>query len=226
MERGRFGREDVPALSRALAETVARAADPVNDECKRLVTLLRERCPGVLPAAPLPSGQLGAEIPLDRENGGVVFRLVARQVSGLAESDRSAVVVWTQGDDELAVLVDEVSVTTAPGALAVEIPVRCDEVGATKVRVRFALGSDERPAGLVAATDDRPFGPPEVVDVWGEALTAFAWQIVLTTATKVADASGRDADGAGLVPAAVRATEGGIAVQTIARHGFDRKRLP
>ena len=90
-------------------------------------------------------------------------------------------------------------------------------------RVRFAVGSDALPAGLLASTDQRPFGPPEIVDVWGEALIAFAWQMVLTTMTKLADAAGRDVDGAGLIPASLRATDAGIAVLTMARHSFDRR---
>src|SRR5438105_8342738 len=176
----RVGQGQLPALTRALSETVAAgAADPASDECKRLLAVLRERCPGLLPTQPMTAGQVGPEIPPDSTAGAAVYRLVARQIGGLSTDppDQPGVLVWTQGDDELAVLVDEVRVTTADGAMAVDIPVRCDEVGQTTVRVRFALGSDKRPAGLVATTDQRPFGPAEIVDAWGEALTAFAWQI-------------------------------------------------
>ena len=174
---------------------------------------------------PLPAGQPGPEIPLDQETGRALYRLVARQVSGLPAQSTAdvSVVVWTQGDDELAVLIDEIAVTTAQGAVAIDIPVRCDQVGSAKVRVRFATGSDARPAGFVAATDARPVGPPVVVDLWGEALTAFAWHIVLTTSASLASASGRDADGAGLIPVGVRAGDSGIVVVTMARHTFDRK---
>jgi len=217
----------LPALTRALSDVVAAAApvDPGTEECRKLLVLLRERCPGLVPTAPLAPGQVGPEIPLDQQAGTALYRLVARQVSGLppAQPGEVGIVVWTQGDDELAVLVDQVGVTTAPGALAMDVPVRCDQVGQVSVRVRFALGSDALPAGLVCTTDERPFGPPAVVDVWGEALTAFAWQIVLATAAKLADATGRDVDGAGLIPVGLRAGEAGIAVLTMARHSFDRK---
>jgi len=216
---------ELPELTRALTETVGSSGDRVDQECKRLLALLRERCPGLLPAQPLPAGQVGPGIPLPPDAAPTLFRLVARQILTLPVQSGAAgaVVVWTQGDDELAVLVDEIGVQTADGAAAVAIPVRCDEVGQTIVRVRFAIGSGERPAGLLATSDDRPFGPPEVVDIWGEALTAFAWQILLTVATRLASATGRDVDGAGLVPAALHANESGFAVTTMARHAFDRR---
>jgi hypothetical protein len=173
----------------------------------------------------LSAGQVGPEVPLGRERGAALCRLVAREVAGLADEPGGdgGVVVWTQGDDELAVAVDEVGVATAEGAITVSVPVRCDEVGEVTVLVRFAVGSEARPGGMVASTDERPLGPHEVIDVWGEALTAFAWQLVLGTAARMADAAGRDADGAGLIPAALRAGEQGIAVLTMARHAFDRR---
>jgi hypothetical protein len=219
----RTGQRELPALTRALAEPVEAREDRAGAECKRLLALLRERCPDLLPSQ-LKAGEVGPEIPLDQEAVSRLYRLVGRQLLGLTgDGAADATVVWERGDNELAVLVDEIAVTSAPGALAVDIPVRCDQVGQAEVRVRFAVGSDERPAGLVAATDARPFGPAEVIDVWGEELTAFAWQIVLTATTKLADATGRDADGAGLIPAALQATEGGVAVLTMARQGFDRQ---
>ena len=50
-----------------------------------------------------------------QDTGSRLFRLVARQIAGLPAQagDGEAVVVWTQGDDELTVLVDEATVTTA-----------------------------------------------------------------------------------------------------------------
>jgi hypothetical protein len=155
------GPPGLPALTRAVSEAVlAGTLDPVDDECRRLVILVRERCPGLVPTAPLTAGQVGPEIPLDAKAGAVLYRLVAREVAGLPteQSSQDATVVWAQGDDELAVLVDRVSVTTAQGAVAVDVPVRCDQVGETSVRVRFALGSDARPAAVRAACGGRRVG--------------------------------------------------------------------
>jgi hypothetical protein len=226
MEPRRRRESDVPESAGPFSEAVAAARrDPVSAECRKLFDELRARCPDLFPDGRLAAGQVGPEVPIDRETGASVYRLVARQVAGLPTErfEVPGIVVWARGNDELVILVDDVRVTTAEGAMAVDVPVRCDEVGQATVRVRFAVGSDARPAGVMAATDERPFGPHEIIDVWGEALTAFAWQIVLTTATKLADATERDADGAGLIPAALRATQSGIAVLTMARHGFDRR---
>jgi hypothetical protein len=212
-------------LARALGEiSGANRPDPLDEESKRLLASLRERFPHLFPGRPFGPGESGPEIPLGGAAGAALYRLVAQRIVGLpsASPDAPQELVWTQGDDELVVDVGAVKVTTAPGAVAVDVPVRCDQVGSATVRVRFALGSDERPAGLIAATDERPFGPPEIVDVWGDALTAFAWQLVVTTAAHVAGATGQDGEGSGLIPVAIRSTEAGLVVQTMARHAFDR----
>ncbi|HEX3609321.1 MAG TPA: hypothetical protein VHU14_06605 [Solirubrobacterales bacterium] len=225
MAAGREPPGDLPALAGGIVEAVEAArSDAVSAECEKLLATLRARCPDLILDRRLSAGQVGPEVPLDEERGPSLYRLVARQVAGLPTEGAKdpGVVVWARGDDELAVLVDEVKVTTAEGAIEIAIPVRCDQVGGATVRVRFAVGSEARPGGMVASTDQRPLGPHEVVDVWGEALTAFAWQIVLSTAARLADATGRDADGAGLIPAALQASARGIAVLTMARHSFDR----
>jgi hypothetical protein len=223
--------QGVPSLTRLLGSLAA--ADPISAECQKLLATVKDRCPGVLSPDPLPAGELGPEIPLPPDKAEELYRLVARRVTGLPDppSDPASppvpgIIVWTQGDNELAVVVDKISLRPADGVVAVDIPVRCDEVGDATVRVRFAVGSKDRPAGMLATTDERPFGPPLVIDVWGEALTAFAWQTLLQTMTRLADATGRDVDGAGLVPVALAAAPDGLALLTMARHTFDRRTTP
>jgi hypothetical protein len=75
---------------------------------------------------------------------------------------------------------------------------------------------------MLVATEERPRGPAVIVDAWGDALVAFAWDVLLTVATAVADASGSDKDGAGLIPAALTASPEGLRILTMSRHGFDR----
>jgi hypothetical protein len=189
--------------------------DAVNAACRKLLEELRRRCPGVLPREPLEAGQIGPQIPLDRRSVEELVRLAARDGGG-------DTLLWVDGDSQLLVRASAVEVQVGTGLMLVRIPVACEETGAVVVQVAFAVGTEAAPAGLVATTETRPRGPAVVVDVWGDALTAFAWQAVLRVTTAVAAEGGTDRDGAGLIPVALTASESGIQLLTLARHGFDR----
>jgi hypothetical protein len=200
----------------------------VDEECKRLLALIKKRCPGLLPDyeadKPLPAGALGPELPLNADETVQACRAVGRLVAGLPTVDRDdpGIVVWSLGEDELAVFVAQIEVETQDGAIAVVIPVACDQTGPQKVVVRFAVGSAKRPAGMLAATDHRPFGPAGIVDVWGDALVSFAWQVVTGVSARLANAANRDEDGLGLIPVGLAASRTGLSIATMARHQFDR----
>lgn len=200
----------------------------VDEVCRRLLALIKKRCPDLFPCGetdePLPAGKLGPELPLNPDEAVRAYRLVGRLVAGLpaTDSDDPGVVVWSLGGDELAVFVARIDVETQDGAIGVVIPVTCDQTGEQKVVVRFAVGSAKRPAGMLAATDHRPFGPPEIVDVWGDALVSFAWQIVTGVSARLAGTVNRDEDGLGLIPVGLAASSDGLSIATMARHQFDR----
>jgi hypothetical protein len=63
-----------------------------------------------------------------------------------------------------------------------------------------------------------------IVDIWSEALIAFAWRLMLTVAARIAAQSGVDQDGTGLVPIALTANKESLALLPMARHTFDRVR--
>ena len=130
--------------------------------------------------------------------------------------------MWEDGDDQLLVHVGKVIVSVRRGLVLVSIPVACDQTGSATIQVPFAIGDEERPAGLLVATGTRPVGPAAVVDVWGEALTAFAWQTLLKVLTRLSFQAGTDQDGTGLIPVAIEASENSLNVRTLARHAFDR----
>ena len=200
----------------------------VDEECRRLLALIKKRCPDLFPGGeagkPLPPGALGPELPLTVDETVQAYRLVGRLVAGLptGNSDDPGVVVWRLGEDELAVFVAQIDVQTQDGAIGVVIPVACDQTGEQNMVVRFAVGSAERPAGMLAATDHRPFGPAEIVDVWGDALVSFAWQVVVGVSARLANATNRDEDGLGLIPVGLAAGPNGLSIATMARHQFDR----
>jgi hypothetical protein len=173
----------------------------------------------------LPPGEVAEPVTIEAGLVQQLARLAALGAAGIdgPEGQPTAPgVVWVDGDRELFVLVTEVQVALAPGVVAVTIPVQCDQTGPTQVHVSFAVGTSKRPLGMVAASEQRPRGPRAVVDVWGDALLAFAWQVVLDVAAGTAAHAGQDTAGAFLLPAALASTRNGLTVLPQARHGFDR----
>jgi hypothetical protein len=146
-----------------------------------------------------------------------LLRAVARLVADLPPgSDQD--VVWTAGTDELLVHTGDLGLELTPGVVTIGIPVGCDQVRATQtVQVPLAVGTTSRPRGLVMATYAVPAGPPAITDVWADALTAFAWEALLTLAQHVAARSGKDRRGRALVPAALGAERGTLLVRPMAR---------
>jgi hypothetical protein len=133
-----------------------------------------------------------------------VTRLVADVPTGTTPD-----VVWTSGSSELLVHTDRVRLAAASGVLQVGVLVECDQVAEPAVvTVSFAVGTVENPRGLFLATFERPAGPAPVVTVWADAITAFAWESVITLADKLAAAAGKDAQGRALVPGSIAADRG------------------
>lgn len=127
-------------------------------------------------------------------------------------------VVWTSGRSELLVHTDALTLTCSTGVVQLAVAVSCDQAEGV-VTVSFALGTADSTRGLFLATFDRPSGPDAIVGVWGEALTAFTWECLLTLATELAAAAGKDARGRSLVPGALGATSDGLQVLPRARTG-------
>ena len=77
-----------------------------------------------------------------------------------------------------------------------------------------------RNSQIYAAAAKRPMGPELVLDLWGDALVAFAWQCVLGIASGIAAATGKDARGNLLVPVELVAGARGVGIVPMARHRF------
>jgi hypothetical protein len=206
-------RGDVGALRERARGALARRE--LDAECKRLVALVRERCPDAFEPDPLPAGTVGPALPVEREQAIELLRLAAR-------GGATAHQLWERDGDELMIGVGELGLRTQDGLVVVDIPVSCDQTGPDRVLVAFAVGSEARPAGMVAAAEGAPRGPAVVIEVWGDELTALAWRSLTGALAALAREAGRDVDGAGLVPVGVEASRGGLLLRTIARHGFDR----
>lgn len=208
-------------------------ASPVDENCRALLEVVRKRCPGLLPAEDLPPGGVGQPVPLPARAASALIPTAIQQAvvtaatgrTPLPDAELPATVLWEEGPDALLVDVGATAVDLADGMIAVTVPVRCDQLPGPRrqaVTIRFAVGTAERPTGLYAATSSHPLGPPVVVGRWGEALTALAWSALLDVVRGIARRAGRDLDGGGLVPVALVASSGGIAVLPQARHAIDR----
>ncbi len=139
---------------------------PLSAECKQLLALVKQRCPGLLPRDPLPAGAVGPEVVLGPAE-------LAPLVRAAANPARQGTIVWSLGDSELQVEVGGVTAQLSRGLVLVSIPVRCEETASDRIDVPFAVGDNERPAGMFAATELRPRGPGIITAAWGDALVAF-----------------------------------------------------
>jgi hypothetical protein len=189
--------------------------EQLSRTCRELVARLKESCPALAVGRPLEASEVAGEIAINPEEFHAIFQAAA----GAAETPRA---VWSDGGNELLVEIARISLKIEDGLVHVQIPVACEETGRQTIPVSFATGSAARPAGLIFAADTILEGPPEIVEIWGEALVSFAWTAVLRAMTALADVAGSDRDGAGLVPAGLEASGREVKLLVMARHEMDR----
>lgn len=196
-----------------MAESVAR-------EFERFVAA--ERRAGRVSAirAPMQEGQVFDSVFVEAAKLAEFARVAARRGAGLMRPTTRSEIVWVEGVNQLAIDIAKLDVRVADGVIRVMIPVRSDQTGSVPIEVLFVVGSASEPAGLYAAASKKPTGPDLIVNAWGEALIAFAWQCVLGVVTGIAGAAGKDARGNLLVPVELAANARGIAIVPMARHRF------
>lgn len=194
-----------------------RVRDDIGAECKRLVDEVRRRCPEAFDPDPLKPSSRGPDLAVSSRELTELIRLAARDGGDGRQ-------LWRRNGDELLVDVGAIVLRLSEGLAHVTVPVECDQTGPVEVHVAFAVGSPERPAGMLAAAERIPRGPHVVVEAWADELTALVWRAFTEAVAALAADAGRDTDGAGLIPFAIEASRGGLTVRTIARHAFDRIR--
>ncbi len=187
----------------------------------RLATELRIIDPQRFRVLPLPFGRPADEVRLDPAQLQTLLRSAVAEAAG---ADDRGQVLWRSAGSDLLLLTADLRVQLGDGLIALSLPLRCDQTGDSAVHASFAVGSPQRPAGLLSTTEERPRGPAVVVDIWGERLLALMWQALVGLMESLAAESGRDEDGAPLLPAALSANADGVLVQPMARHAFDRAR--
>jgi len=192
-------------------------AESVAPEFARFVAAQR---PGASAVTPRGEGQVGKSIALSADEAIRLLPIAARRAAGFFRPTKRTEVVWVEGDSELAVGLDGMRLQFDTGLIALTLKVRCDQTGDAEVRVNFACGEPNRPAGLYAAAQRRPQGPELIVATWGDALVAFAWQCLLELVSGLANATGKDQRGNLLVPVEMVATPRRLEIVPMARHRF------
>jgi hypothetical protein len=194
--------------------------DVVAPEFARFVSAERRARRLAAAPGPMAAGEITHPVFVEAGQASELFRVAARRAAGLFRPTRRSVVVWVNGDSELAVNLTDLHVKLADGLIRVMMPVSCDQTGDALVEVVLAVGSPDQPRGLYASTFRRPNGPAPIVGAWSEALVAFAWECVLGLVSGVAGATGKDDRGNVLVPVELSASRRGIQIVPMARHRF------
>lgn len=200
-----------------IAAEVPRDVDGLHFVTGTALSRLRAELPDTLPTKPVPTGRKGAVLPVTSSALGTLVRLAAMRRTEGEES-----IVWDDGVNQLMVHAAKVRSVVTEGMVRITVPVECDQTRAT-MEIAFAVGSEKRVAGMIAATADRPAGDPLIARVWGEALIAFAYGTLLDLADSLAGASGRDEKNERLVPRGLVARRGQLSLETQARFVYDRK---
>lgn len=125
--------------------------------------------------------------------------------SALPEGPTPTRVIWVDAGDEALVHLDSMRVRISGRTLVVSIDLETDQTGKAPVIVAFALGGDKDEAGLVATTDEVPYGNSLLASRWGACVRASVWNSLLGIAEDHADKKG-------LVAASITAQQGQIRV--------------
>ena len=206
-------------MTDASGPSSAAAEDARTARCRKLLAELQRTCPDVLPRPPLPVVKPGEVV----ATATVEPRSLQRLVQSAITPESGDAFVWTQADDEVIVHTGKTRVVTGDGIVAIAFTLECVETdGPAEVVVPFACGSKDHLAGMIAATENRPRGPAILVDRWGDAIIATAWQALLDVADSAASGTGTDIDGRPLRAGALVAGIDGLTITPQAPHDFER----
>jgi hypothetical protein len=96
-------------------------------------------------------------------------------------------IIWEDAGSQIQIDVAKTRIDFTDGFALIGFSVHTDQVPSSEVIVPFALGTPDRPTGLIAATETTPRGPSIIVARWGDAFIAAAWKILLTAVQKLAN---------------------------------------
>lgn len=161
-----------------------------------------------------------AASPVIRVPAALAQRTLRQTVRLVADLPRgsSPDVVWQDGANELLVHTGGIRLGCLPGLVTIGLPVSCDQLGEDALaEVPLGVGTANAPTGLVMSSLTRPTGPDLVVDVWAQALVAFAWEALVHLAQTLCAAAGVDPAKRPLVPGSIAAERDLLLIQPTAR---------
>lgn len=163
--------------------------------------------------------QTSTDVEVPVKDAQAIVLQVVRLVLDLPRNSNPQV-VWSQGDSELLVHSDKTTIACSAGVVTIKVMVECDQCKAIQIPVPFGVGTKKSPSGLVMTTFTDLEGPSTVVDVWSDAINAFAWETLIEVARTVSAQVGKDSTGRPLVPGSIAAAAGKLLIQPIARNNL------
>ncbi len=208
------------ALAGAILTTEALQRARINpDTSGQVVKALGD----LLPGHPVQAGSAAVDRTLPETALTSLIQSAAIVASGLDPATTAVpapAVLWTSGVNRLLIKVAGVTATLGEGTIVITVPVSCDQTGDAAVTVTFVTGTPDRLAGGIVTTEDHPRGPAIVVENWGEALVAFAWQTLVAATNALSGAAGGDFSGHSLITAAVTVNQAGLSITPMGKHTF------
>ena len=114
-------------------------------------------------------------------------------------------VIWSDGGAQILLHAAKLRAIVQGNVLVVAVDTESAEFGAAPLIVRFAFGSEQEPAFLVAATDETALGHPQVAARWGDLFRDVIWAAFARLAQVSA---------AGKIPAGLRLSPAGLELTT------------
>jgi hypothetical protein len=107
-------------------------------------------------------------------------RLAPLLIEQLATDRQSQkVLVWADGDSEVAVFPAELKLALRPGLLLIELPMAADQTGRAPLLFAFQVGTEPADATLLAVTEDLPRGDATLAARWGRIGQEILWEALL-----------------------------------------------
>ena len=213
-------------INESVNDAIDNLANKVSKECRRLLKRIRKHCPDQFPQSPLDEGEISAPIHINKKSLTTLFRLALQPVKSSKNGDpntepKNEPIVWQLDEAQVLFYPAKTQVEITDGLILVGIVLETEQTGQATLTVAFATGRNGLLSGTVMTTEERPRGPELLVDIWGDAVIAAAYDAVLQVTNGIAAEVGNDRKGQVLRAGAIVATKEGLGVIPQAYHSFE-----